>query len=188
MALLRFARIYWLVDFFSSCWVLLGIEERISNNNKINMHNTTTVCLNLGILKGLIMGVQSPTWNVIGSLALKRCIRQKSTIGVLLLLFWFRVTIRFSNHVHLKWNTSLWEASPLQSLYEELCSYKGLLYFGDSVCTILKGNNDQGKLYRVQASTTDHLRDYAPNLEKYEAVQIFPMLQKKKLGGLQFFS
>lgn len=28
---------------------------------------------------------------------------------------------------------------------------------------------------RVEASKTDHLRDYAPNQEKYEAVQIFPI-------------
>ena len=28
---------------------------------------------------------------------------------------------------------------------------------------------------RVEAPITDHLRDYAPDLEKYKAVQIFPV-------------
>ena len=28
---------------------------------------------------------------------------------------------------------------------------------------------------RVEASVTDHLRDYVSNLEKYKAVQIFPV-------------
>ena len=33
---------------------------------------------------------------------------------------------------------------------------------------------------RVEVPVTDHLRDYAPNLEKYKVVQFFPMLEDKK--------
>lgn len=31
-----------------------------------------------------------------------------------------------------------------------------------------------GPVHRIEAPTTDHLRDYAPNLEKCKALQFFP--------------
>jgi hypothetical protein len=50
---------------------------------------------------------------------------------------------------------------------------------GDPILTTLKFQFHSGqlcylKMNRVEVPITDYLRDYAPNLEKYKAVQIAP--------------
>ena len=40
---------------------------------------------------------------------------------------------------------------------------------------------------RVEVPITNHLRGFAPNLEKYKVVQVFPCVGRQKSGGLQNF-
>ena len=40
---------------------------------------------------------------------------------------------------------------------------------------------------RVEAPTTDHLRDYVPNLEKYKAVQTYPRCRTMEISKTTFF-
>jgi hypothetical protein len=42
-------------------------------------------------------------------------------------------------------------------------------------------------LCRVEAPTTDHLRDFAPDLEKYKAVQFFPLPEDRNQEDCTFF-
>ena len=43
------------------------------------------------------------------------------------------------------------------------------------------------QLIRVEVPITDHSRNFAPNLEKYKAVQIFLMEEDRKQEDCQFF-